>query len=183
MLYLLEVSYIHTLYLKEKRKGDKQAWVPISKNWENKIVNIFLPIFKFKNLFWMFKRMVSIRRFFWLPTKYVLVLFVWFDSLHPTNNLQGTKIFQYCTCPAGQVTYNFHSPCKHMHSSLKIVCNKERGWGGQFDVFEVPLSLLKWYLPSQFHKLHPIHWQKSFKFTWQVVISFIVCVISILAAK
>ena len=22
---------------------------------------------------------------------------------------QGTKIFQYCTCPAGQVTYNFHS--------------------------------------------------------------------------
>ena len=21
---------------------------------------------------------------------------------------QGTKLFQYCTCPAGRVTYNFH---------------------------------------------------------------------------
>ena len=43
---------------------------------------------------------------------------------------QGTKIFQYCTRPAGRVTYNFHSSCKHMHSSLKIVCNKENGGGG-----------------------------------------------------
>ena len=33
--------------------------------------------------------------------------------------VQGTKIFQYCTCPAGQVTYNFHSSCKHMHLSFK----------------------------------------------------------------
>ena len=32
---------------------------------------------------------------------------------------QGTKIFQYCTCPAGRVTYNFHSSCKHMHLSFK----------------------------------------------------------------
>ena len=38
---------------------------------------------------------------------------------------QGTKIFQYCTCPAGRVTYNFHSSCKHMHLSFKSVCNKE----------------------------------------------------------
>ena len=38
---------------------------------------------------------------------------------------QGTKIFQYCTCPAGQVTYNFHSSCKHMHLSFKSICNKE----------------------------------------------------------
>ena len=38
---------------------------------------------------------------------------------------QGTKIFKYCTCPAGQVTYNFHSYCKHMHLSFKRVCNKE----------------------------------------------------------
>ena len=36
---------------------------------------------------------------------------------------QGTKIFQFCTCPAGRVTYNFHSSCKPMHLSLNIVCN------------------------------------------------------------
>ena len=39
--------------------------------------------------------------------------------------IQGTKKFQYCTCPAGRVTYNFHSSCKHMHLSFKSVCNKE----------------------------------------------------------
>ena len=38
---------------------------------------------------------------------------------------QGTKIFQYCTCPAGWVTYNFHLSCKHMHLSFKSLCNKE----------------------------------------------------------
>ena len=38
---------------------------------------------------------------------------------------QGTKIFQYCTCPAGRVTYNFHSSRKHIHLSFKSVCNKE----------------------------------------------------------
>ena len=38
---------------------------------------------------------------------------------------QGTKIFQYCTCPAGRVTYNFHSSFKHMHLSFKSICNKE----------------------------------------------------------
>ena len=38
---------------------------------------------------------------------------------------QGTKIFKYWTCPAGQVTYNFHSSCKHMHMSFKSVCSKE----------------------------------------------------------
>ena len=39
--------------------------------------------------------------------------------------IQGTKIFQYCTCPAGRVTYNFHSSSKHMHLRFKMVCNKE----------------------------------------------------------
>ena len=24
---------------------------------------------------------------------------------------QGTKIFKYCTCHAGRVTYNFHTSC------------------------------------------------------------------------
>ena len=38
---------------------------------------------------------------------------------------QRTKIFQYCTCPAGRVTYNFHLSCKHMHLSFKSVNNKE----------------------------------------------------------
>ena len=46
--------------------------------------------------------------------------------MHETFFLtQGTKIFQYCTCPAGRKTYNFHSSCKHMHLSFKSVCNKE----------------------------------------------------------
>ena len=39
--------------------------------------------------------------------------------------LQGTKIFQYCTCPVRRMTYNFHLSCKHMHLSFKSVCNKE----------------------------------------------------------
>ena len=41
------------------------------------------------------------------------------------KDLHGTKIFQYCTCPAGRVTYYFHSSCKHMRLSFKNVCNKE----------------------------------------------------------
>ena len=41
------------------------------------------------------------------------------------KQFQGTKIFQYCTCPAGRVTNNIHSSCKHMHLSFKSVCNKE----------------------------------------------------------
>ena len=47
------------------------------------------------------------------------------SSIQRANALQGTKIFQYCTCPAGQVTYNFHLSCKHMHLSFKSVFNKE----------------------------------------------------------
>ena len=38
---------------------------------------------------------------------------------------QGTKIFHYCSCPAGRVTYNLLSSCKHMHLYLKSVLNKE----------------------------------------------------------
>ena len=41
------------------------------------------------------------------------------------NGVQGTKIFQYCSCPAGRVTYNIHLSCKHMHLSFKSICNKE----------------------------------------------------------
>ena len=32
---------------------------------------------------------------------------------------QGSKIFQYCTCPAGRVTYNSHLSCKHIRRPLK----------------------------------------------------------------
>ena len=39
--------------------------------------------------------------------------------------IQEAKIFQYCTCPAGLVTYSFYLSCKHMHLSFKSVCNKE----------------------------------------------------------
>ena len=39
--------------------------------------------------------------------------------------VSGDKKIQYCTCPAGRVTYNFHLSCKHMHLSFKSVCNKE----------------------------------------------------------
>ena len=42
-----------------------------------------------------------------------------------TYYFSGDKIFKYCTCPAGQLTYNFYSSCKHMHLSFKKVCGKE----------------------------------------------------------
>ena len=38
---------------------------------------------------------------------------------------QGTNLFQYGTCPAGRVTYNFHSSYKPIHLSFKSVYNKE----------------------------------------------------------
>ena len=39
--------------------------------------------------------------------------------------MEGTKIFQYCICHAGRVTYTFHSSCKCMYLSFKSVCNEE----------------------------------------------------------
>ena len=38
----------------------------------------------------------------------------------------GDKNIQYCTCPAVQVTYNFHSSSKHMHLPFKSICNTEQ---------------------------------------------------------
>ena len=49
----------------------------------------------------------------------------WAGKQNFNSYLSGDKIFQYCTCPAGRVTYNFHSSCKCMHMSFKSVCNKE----------------------------------------------------------
>ena len=48
----------------------------------------------------------------------------WWNFLCMLIEYQGTKIFQYCTCPAGQVTYNFNTPCQHMHLSFKSISNK-----------------------------------------------------------
>ena len=45
-------------------------------------------------------------------------------SKYCSQIIQGTKVFQYCNCPAGRVTYNFHLSCKHMHLSFKSICNK-----------------------------------------------------------
>ena len=61
---------------------------------------------------------------------------------------QGTKIFQYCTCPAGRVTYNFHSSCKHMHLSFKSVCNKEL-CNMTYKVIYITAKMI--FIPSQFH--------------------------------
>ena len=55
--------------------------------------------------------------------KIVLYIQVLFKPVQTLYN--GTKIFQYCTCPAGPVTYNFHSSYKPMNLSFKSVCNKE----------------------------------------------------------
>ena len=55
-------------------------------------------------------------------------LHIWIYDLHSyicQIQHQGTTIFQYCTCPAGRVTYKFNSSCKHMHLTFKSVCNKE----------------------------------------------------------
>ena len=43
-----------------------------------------------------------------------------FGKLH-----QGTNIFQYLNCPAGQVSYKFYTSCKHMYLSFKSINNKE----------------------------------------------------------
>ena len=50
---------------------------------------------------------------------------IWGGCVSFLYTYQETKIFQYCTCPAGRVTFNFHSSFKHMHLSFKMVCNKE----------------------------------------------------------
>ena len=63
--------------------------------------------------------------------EYILIQLYWYWEVGTYSlsgielYIQGTKIFKYCTCPAEQVTYNFHSYCKHMHLSFKSVCIKE----------------------------------------------------------
>ena len=62
---------------------------------------------------------------FLIYAKYIKALQLDLGQQIPFQQAQGTNIFQYCTCPAGRVTYNFHSSFKHMHLSFKSVCNRE----------------------------------------------------------
>ena len=66
-----------------------------------------------------------------------------------TLQSQGTKIFQYCTCPAERVTYNFLSSCKHIYLSFNSSLDKEDK--GVMSLIKFLISLLKCYLPSQIH--------------------------------
>ena len=56
---------------------------------------------------------------------------------------QGTKKYQYCTCPAGRETYNFHLSCKHMYLSFKSVCNKEHKGVIYNQSYKVPYITVK----------------------------------------
>ena len=49
-----------------------------------------------------------------------------FLSISRDIDVQGTKLFKYCTCPEGRVTYNFTCPANTiMHLSFKSICNIE----------------------------------------------------------
>ena len=74
-------------------------------------------------------------------------------QLKINNSFQGTKIFRYCTCPAGRVTYNIHSSCKHMYLPFKSLYNKNHM--GVIWLIKFLISLLIWYLPSQIHNCIP----------------------------
>ena len=74
--------------------------------------------------------------------------------------MQGTDIFQYCTCPAGRVTYNFHSSCKHMHLSFKsiyikehkgVICNMTSSISSQSTPPVGPVLLEELLILSRFH--------------------------------
>ena len=54
-----------------------------------------------------------------------MILLVFIGLSEHSELVQGTNIFQYCTCPAGRVTYKFHSSSKHMYLSFKSLYNKE----------------------------------------------------------
>ena len=58
-------------------------------------------------------------------TLYFRVYYLIPDNNSKGNYNQGTKIFKSCTSPAGRMTYNFHSFCKHVNLSFKSTCNKE----------------------------------------------------------
>ena len=76
-------------------------------------------------------RRQKLQSYFFLFLAEMLLLYTYsisFNDKYVYQVTQGTKIFKYCTCPAGRVTYNFQSSCKRMHMSLKSVCNKEHKW-------------------------------------------------------
>ena len=102
--------------------NDCQFWRFISQLSRNPLKFLILTS-KFVYYHWICGYINQVRVRIWYS------LFQKQEENHPhqqrKNTGQGTKIFQYCTCPAGQVTYNFHLSCKHMHLSFKSVCNKE----------------------------------------------------------
>ena len=73
--------------------------------------------------------------------------------------VQGTKIFQYCTCPTGRVTYNFHLSCKHMHLSFKSICNKEHKVVICYMTYKVPYIAAKMIFTQSVSSLHHIYRQ------------------------
>ena len=76
-------------------------------------------------MFWKPCRSIS-AGFWWSQLIRIMAVFYPLYKIILLNNeIQGKKIFQYCTCPAGRVTYSFRSFCKHMHLSFKSVCNTE----------------------------------------------------------
>ena len=83
---------------------------------------------------WLYNKIGQHMRWHWRPAKaktrlhshaimYVHLLLTF--TKYGIQSLEGTKMFQYCTCPAGRVTCTFHLSCKHMHLSFKSECNRE----------------------------------------------------------
>ena len=69
----------------------------------------------------------------------------------------GDKIFQYCTCPAGQVACNFYSSCKYMYLSFKSVRNKEHKGVICNMTYKVPYITVKMIFTQSNSLLHPIY--------------------------
>ena len=60
---------------------------------------------------------------------HLLYFTLWNFLYRQTIIIQGTKIFQHCTCPAGRVTYNFHSSSNTWTCLLKVYAIKNiREW-------------------------------------------------------
>ena len=101
---------------------------------------------------------------------------------------RGQKYFNIALALQDEWLTIFTRPANTCTRPLKLLAifKKMGGGGGGNDV----LSLLKWYLPCQFHNCIPYTDKKNLTFNthdpvaklpWQVVICFTVCVISILA--
>ena len=86
---LLSLSFLNSLHT------GKTSWIQTVVNYDGTCIP---KMNFFKNIFFKAKKQAK------LPSIQRVKV-----------SIQRTKIFKYCTCPAGRVTYNFHSSCKHMH--------------------------------------------------------------------